>query len=440
MNSQRSKPVLGSALLNTSWLVGDRVIRMVVGLVVGIWIARYLGPENYGLLSYAAAFVSLFAWLSDLGLDRMVVRELVAGRIERARVMGTAFILKLGGGFGILIFATAAAYAISHDAVKVTLIAITAAGTIAQAFDVVDYHFQSLVQSKYATLSRSAAFQILSLCKLVLILWKAPLLAFAVAGLAETVLTAALLIVAHRLKVRLAERWEWDWATAKLLLRDSWPLAISSLMVMVYMRIDQVMLERLSSPGELGKYAGSVRLSEAWYFVLMAISTSVFPRLVDAYAVSEDQLDLTVRRYYAAMILVAYAFAVPISLSASILSRVLFGAQFNGMESMLSIGVWAGMFVGVALVRGAYCTAKNLNRFLLYSTTAGAVVNVVLNLILMPKYGGRGAAAATLISYAIAGYGTSFFYRPTVQQGKLISQLLLPWNAWRYLNWRAISL
>jgi O-antigen/teichoic acid export membrane protein len=108
------------------------------------------------------------------------------------------------------------------------------------------------------------------------------------------------------------------------------------------------------------------------------------------------------------------------------------------MESMLAIAVWAGIFVGVALVRGAYCTTKNLNAFLLYSTTAGAIVNVGLNLLLLPKYGGRGAAIATLASYAMAGYLTSFFYGPTIRQGRIISELLLPWNAWRHLNWRSL--
>ena len=204
------------------------------------------------------------------------------------------------------------------------------------------------------------------------------------------------------------------------------------------MRIDQVMLKSLSTIQEIGKYAASVRLSEGWYFVLMAMSTSMFPKLVEAYGTSDDRLNDIVKRCYAGIILVSYAFALPLSLLSTPLSSVLFGTRFSGMGAMLAISAWSGVFVGVGLVRGAFCTAKNLNKFVLWSTAAGALVNVVLNLLFMPQYGGRAAAAATLVSYAIAGYATSFFYGPTIQQGRVITRMLLPWNAWHYLNWREV--
>ncbi len=423
---------------NTGWLVGDKVLRLGVSLIVGVWIARYLGPGNFGLLSYCAAFVSLFAWLSDLGLDRIVVRELVTGTRERSRVLGTAFLLKLGGGFLILGMSTLLATVLNPvDKRVVILIAITAAGGIAQAADVIDYDFQALIQSKYVTLARSLAFQILSIIKLLLIFWQAPLIAFAVAGSVETVLAGTLLFVVHRRKAGVL-RWQWDYGVAKALVAESWPLMFSSLMIVVYMRIDQVMLKSLSNIQEIGKYAAAVRLSEGWYFVLMAMSTSMFPKLVNAHAISEDRLNATIRRCYSAIILVSYGFALPLSLLSHTVSSALFGSEFNGMETMLTIGAWAGVFVGIGLVRGAYCTTKGLNRFLLYSTTVGACLNIVLNILLMPRFGGRGAALATLTSYAVAGYGTTFFYAPVRQQGRIISEMLLPWNAWRYLNWREV--
>lgn len=430
---------MGSAMHNTGWLVADKVFRMGVGLAVGIWIARYLGPENFGLLAYAVAFVSLFSWLSDLGLDRLVVRELLKGRLEPGKILGSAFVLKLIGGFIIVGVATAVARFLNPgDMLTIVLVAITAAGTIAQAFDVVDYHFQSVVQSKYATLARSAAFQALSLVKLILIFWKAPLVAFAIAGSIEMALTAVLLFIVYRRKGRLVGRWQWDFETATALLRDSWPLMFSSLMIMAYMRIDQVMLKSLSDVQEIGKYAGSVRLSEGWYFVLMAISTSIFPKLVDAHGISEARLESDVRRSYSAVILVGYAFAIPLSLFSTPISNLLYGTDYRGMEGMLAIGAWAGVFVGIALVRGAYCTVRNLNKFLLCSTTLGAVLNIGLNFALLPRYGGRGAAIATLLSYAVAGFGTSFLYGPTQRQGRIILELLLPWNAWRELDWREV--
>jgi len=211
---------------------------------------------------------------------------------------------------------------------------------------------------------------------------------------------------------------------------------LASMMVMIYMRIDQIMLKQLSTAEEMGKYAGAVRLSEAWYFVLMAISASIFPKLVRASALSESEFTSLASRFYAAMILICYAFALPLSLLSPYVSAWLFGGKFQGMESMLFICAWAGLFVGIGLARGAYLTAKNLNTFQFYSTAVGALLNIALNFAWIPQYGGRGAAFATLISYAVAGYVSNFFYAPARKQGWIITKLLLPWNAWRTFDWR----
>jgi O-antigen/teichoic acid export membrane protein len=439
-STTNSKPLFGSALVNTGWLVGDSVIRTVVNLIVGIWVARYLGPGPFGLLSYAAAFVSLFSALSNLGLDRLVVRELVAGRLEPSRILGTAFILKLLGGLTILAIATASAALLNPgESTTIVLVAISAAGAIAQSLDVADYHFQALIQSKYATIARAIAFHVLSVVKVLLILTKAPLVAFALAGLTESVLAAGLLLLVHHRKAPAAGRWRWDWFTARQLLQEGWPLMFAGLMVMLYMRVDQVMLKSLSTVQEMGKYAGAVRLSEAWYFVLTAISVSIFPKLVSANKASPGEFDSLARRLYSVMILIGYAFALPLSLFSGVLTSALFGEQFRGMESMLAIGAWAGVFVGIGLARGACLTAKNLNAFQFVSTGFGALANIILNIVLIPTHGGRGAALATLISYAVAGYLTSFFYSPTRGQALMTTHLLLPWNAWKSFDWQQFT-
>ena len=435
MTRAKAKPILGSTIANTGWLVGDNVIRIAVGLLVGIWIARYLGPAGFGLLSYAAAFVSLFSALSALGLDRIVIRQLVAAKLDASKVLGTALRLKVAGGLTVLVVSTAVAYLLNPDEkLTVILIAISALGTIAQAADVFDYHFQARIQSKYSAVARATAFHLLSAAKVGLMLLKAPLVAFALAGLVESILAGILLWIAYRRQSPNAGSWQWDGITARELLRESWSLMFAGVMITLYMRLDQVMLKSLSTPEEMGKYAGAVRLSEAWYFVLIAMSASVFPKLVDASSISEAHFNLIVKRFYSAMILVSYAFATALSLSSTPLSW-LYGADFKGMEGMLFLCAWAGLFVGIGLARGAYLTAKGLNRFQLCATTSGAVVNIGLNLYLIPRYGGTGAALATLVSYAFSGYLSSFFYKPARLQGWIITKLLLPWNAWRSLDW-----
>ncbi len=187
-------PRRGSVLSNIGWLAGDRIFRMGVGLVVIVWIARYLGPEQFGLLSYATAFVSLFSFLSSLGLDSLIVRELVNKQIETADAMGTAFGLKMAGGLAALLLSVSMAIVMDRGEIQtVTLVAISAIGSVFQATDVLDYYFQARAQTRYITIARGFAFQTLSVSKLVFIVAGAPLVAFALAGVGEIVLGAFLL-------------------------------------------------------------------------------------------------------------------------------------------------------------------------------------------------------------------------------------------------------
>ena len=164
---------------NTSWLFGEKILRMVIGLFVGIWVARYLGPEQFGLFSYAQSFVGLFVAIATLGLDGIVVRELVKDESNRNELIGTVFWLKLMGAFGVLLVLAIAVNFTSNDTYTNTLVFIIASATIFQSFNIIDLYFQSKVLSKYIVFSNIISLFISSLVKIVLILKEAPLEAFA---------------------------------------------------------------------------------------------------------------------------------------------------------------------------------------------------------------------------------------------------------------------
>jgi O-antigen/teichoic acid export membrane protein len=405
---------------------------MGVGLVVIVWIARYLGPEQFGVLSYATAFVSLFSFLSGLGLDSLIVRELVNGRIDAASAMGTTFGLKAAGGLAVLLLSVSLAFITDRgQALTVTLIAVAAAGTLFQSTDVLDYYFQARAQTRYITIARGLAFQIVSVIKIALIILRAPLITFALAGLGETILGALLLWIVYRRNSPDPMSWRWDTKTALRLLSESWPLMFSALMVTLYMKIDQVMLKGLSSPEETGKYAAAVRVSEGWYFVPVAIATSSFPKMVDAGSISRATLDTVVRRLYGGMLTVCYLIVIPLCVLAGPLSSWLYGSKFAGMGGMLALNSWSGLFVGIGVVRYGYLIVSNQTRYYAATILTGAVLNIALNVIFMPRYGGMAAAAATLAAQAIACYLSCFFFGPLRAHGWLISRILPPWAAWR---------
>ena len=225
---------------NTSWLMCEKILRMGVGLFVGVWVARYLGPEQFGLLNYAQSFVFLFTAIATLGLDGIVVRELVKNENRRDALLGTAFGLKLIGALLILPVLILAVKLTSNDEYTNLLVFIIASATIFQSFNVIDFYYQSKVLSKYVAFANSISLALSSTIKIVLLFKEAPLISFALMTLFDSVVLAIGLIYYYRKKPgHNLFGWSFNKETAKSLLKDSWPLMLSGLVISVYMKVDQ---------------------------------------------------------------------------------------------------------------------------------------------------------------------------------------------------------
>ncbi|HEX5063151.1 MAG TPA: flippase, partial [Kofleriaceae bacterium] len=260
---------------NAGWLLADKALRFPVALGVSIAVARYLGPERQGVLGYAIAFAGLFSVIAGLGLDGITVRELLATPDERDRVLGTSFLLKLLGGIGALVLAIAViAIVRPGDTTMLVYVAIIAAATLFQAFDVTDYYFQSQVQSKYTVFAQAPVFLALSLIKIVLIALNAPLTAFVWISFADLAFASLSVALVFRARVEPLTRWRFAKERGKAMLRDSWPLALSAAVGMVYLRIDQVMLGQMLGDEEVGVYSVAVRLAEIVMMASMVIYSS----------------------------------------------------------------------------------------------------------------------------------------------------------------------
>jgi len=399
---------------NTGWLFADKIIRLGVGLFVGVWIARYLGPARYGILNYAQAFVSLFAVFATLGLDGIVIRDIVRNPSCRDETLGSAFLLKLSGGCLTMLLAVGSVCLLRpDDRLTWLLVTIIAAGTIFQAFDVVDFWFQSQVLSKFTVMARSAAFLVVACIKVALILQQAPLVAFALAGLVEIMLAAAGLIAACRVHgYRLPFR-KGDLARAKELVRESWPLVLSGLAIIIYMQIDQVMLGQMVGDEAVGLYSAAIRLSEVWYFIPTAIVSSVFPAIVEAKASDSSVYAERIMKLFRLLVCIAYFIAIPLTFLAPFLVPALYGQGYLAAVPILAIHIWASLFVFLGVGQGPWNITEGYMKLSLQRTVVGAVMNVVLNLLLIPSYGGVGAAVATVISYAASGFLMNAFDKRT---------------------------
>ena len=301
---------------NTAWLGGDRVLRMATGLIVGTWMARSLGPAQLGLMNFCLAWVAIFSPLSTLGLEGIVVRELVREPAAEGETTATAFSLRvLGSGLAAVIALLSMRAYRGASRELLILTALGSATTLFQSFEVFDFFFQSRLQASVSVLSRGLAFTVATGLRVVLLLTQAPVQAFAAVAALEILLGGVGLAVSYaRRRDRDRQRFRPSIVRAVRLLHDSWPLLFSSFMILIYMKINQLMLEALSSVAEVGRFAAASTLSEAWYFIPVAISASVFPGVAALKGSDDDLFRARMQALYRTIVTLCAAVALPTSL------------------------------------------------------------------------------------------------------------------------------
>lgn len=389
---------------NTSWLMAERIFRIAIAFTVGVYVIRYLGPERFGVLSYAISFASLISFIATLGLDEIAVRELVKDETKRDELLGTVFYLKLIGAFLVLAILYIAVHFTLNDGFTNLLIFIIAASTIFRSFGVINLYLQSKVLSKYTVYSQFASLTIASIIKLLLIWAQASLLYFVIVLLLEEIILAIGLLIVYINQRLDIFHWRVIPKLAVKLLKDSWPLMLSGVCVSIYMRIDQVMIKEMLNTEAVGQYSAAVRLSEVFYFIPMIVCASLFPAIINAKSRDQAIYHARLQRLYSLMAWMAVSIAVITMFVAKDAVMFLYGSEFAKASPVLTLHIWGSVFVFLGVASDQYLIAENYTRIMFVRTFIGMVVNIILNLILIPRYMINGAAIATVISYFIATF------------------------------------
>ncbi|MFC1680706.1 flippase [Pseudomonadota bacterium] len=410
---------------NTVWLFSERTLRMAANLLVMIYVARYLGPDKYGLLSYSIALVSLFASISGMGIDRVLVRELVNNPDKRDDLLGSAFVLKLFGSIAMIGIVSIVAGAIEDDSFTIIFILIVAFSYFFQAFNVIGLNFESEVLAKHV--ARISLIQtVFALASRLLLIWvEASLIWFALVLVAETLVQMIAGVIIYEVIIGHLMRWKANTATALRMLKDSWPLILSGLSIAIYMKLDQVMIKFMMGTESVGVYSVAVKLAEGWNILPVVICTSLFPTLVNASKRNKEQLNNRLQDLYDLMIWIVLPIAIIVSGFSDELVELLFGNNFIDAAPVLTIYIWSSFAVYLGVASSQYLAVENLLRYSMYRTLLGAVTNLLLNLILIPAFGLVGAAIATLISYVCAVFMLQLFRKPRYQVTLMIRSLLL---------------
>jgi len=402
LDGLKQRPNLQRIIANISWLSFDRVLRGGVGIIISVWMARYLGPEQYGLFNYATAFVGLFGVLVTLGLDQIVVRDIVNDPANINEIIGTAFSLKLAGGILALVFSLAIIIIMRpNDILMKMLVGVTSVGLVFRSFDVIDLWFQAQVQSKYTVYARNGAFIFIVLVKVLLILFHAPLMVFALAGLVEIIVGAVGLIIFYQQRVARLRNWQMSFTRAKEMLRVSLPLALTGVAITIYMKIDQVMLGSMVNDTEVGIYAAVVQVSEVWYFIPMIVTLSIYPTLINLYQESEERFYDKLKQVMGYFFWGTLALSLFVSVFSSQIINILYGEDYARAGGVLAIHIYASVITSMGVVFSQKFILDGTTKISFYGTVIGAVSNVILNVWLLPRYGAYGAAIATIISYSV---------------------------------------
>lgn len=399
---------------NTLWLMLEKAIRLFSALFVGILVARYLGPAQYGTYNFAIGFVSLFGAIATLGLDTVIVRDIVNKAFPKHKLLGTCFLLKVIATVTTWLLILLLSWWLNYSSDEILLILLIAFASILQTVNVIDFDFQASVKSKYVAKLLMLQLVLSAFLKIYLVYSAAALQTFALVFTFESLiyLIGLIWLYKHVNKENIL-LWRWDTDIAIAMLKESFPYIIAGLAISAYLKIDIIMIKSMLSDYDAGIYSAATRLSEAWYFVPMVLVSSFFPAILAAKTISSRLYYDRISALSGALIILAVSLSAFCSLFAVEIITLLYGVEFTGAGSVLIVHIWCAIFVFLGVISHRWYVAEHKKYFALWRSIVGLAINVWLNYLLLPIYGVLGAAYATLVSQFLVGYFFDLLHRET---------------------------
>ena len=390
---------------NTLWMMSRPVLRLAAAFCVGIFVIRYLGPAQFGQLSFAESFARLFMPLVVLGMDPILVKDLVTDSEKSDAMLGTALVLKIIGFIGAFICVCIAVQFTSTDRItKLMTIIIALSLCSFPPINVLEQHFHAQVKAKFTSFCENVSVFISAGLKALFVSLRFSVVWFAVVIVIERVCRMILIICVYIRHGGCFSTWTFNRKYAGELMRLSWPLLLSGVSSVLYLRVDQVMIKEMIGNEALGNYAAAVRLSELWYFIPMTICASLFPAIVAAKNASHELFLNRMHNLYAFLFWIAIVIALPMSFLSTVIVTTLFGESFAQAGPVLSIHIWAAVFFFFQTASSRWLISQGQTRKILYLNAGGLGINLFLNFILIPCMGISGAAVATLVAQFYSGF------------------------------------
>lgn len=409
---------------NTIWNIGGKVLQMGLSLIVGMLTARYLGPSNYGVIGYTASFVSFFTVICQLGLTSVAVKELIDHKETEGEVLGTTIFLRICTSIISTIAITIMIYFIDDgDKVTVWVAFLQSLSLIFQSFEMFHYWYQSRMETQVSVKVQTAAYLVMSAYKIILLILGMSVQWFAFSTALEAAAVALFLYIAYRKKG--TQKLSVSLAYGKKLLGESYHFILSGLMVTIYSEMDKIMLKQMLSSEATGYYVAANKVSSLWSFVLMALISSAQPLIIAARNKDYDQYIKKNKQLYAAVIWIGAAAGLAVTILGRWIILIMYGETYLAATSSLQISAWYTLFAMLGSARGTWIVCENKGKYVKYYLGVGAVVNIILNYLLIPVYGPAGAAAATLLTQIFTAVFAPALFKETRIYTKYVFEAFL---------------
>ena len=408
-------------IANMSWLMGGKIVNMILSFFVSLATARYLGPSNFGSINYVAAYVSFFSSIASLGLSVIVIKEVSSGEEDDNKVIWTGILMRFLTAVASTI-AVVAFFAIAkrNDPLLVPIAALESIAILASAFDTFMYWFQGKLLGKYVSIAGVIAYLAMSLYRLYLLANGADILWFAFATSVDTLVLALVLFIFYvkengfRPVISLP--------LGKKLLKQSYHYLISGLIAILYSKIDQIMLGDMLDKASVGLYSAALTIAGLWGMIPSAFIQSVSPILYKNAQTDRGMFLKRLKQSYAGIWFLNVCWSLAISLFSYWVVLLLYGAEYMGARKALIIVVWYSGISSLGSLTQVYLATENKNKYINYFALAGLVTDVALNALLIPHFGITGAAVATLATYCVIHIVMPLVIKDTREAAVLILQ------------------
>lgn len=416
---------------NSSWIVFQNIFTMILGVVITGVIARYFGTEKYGIFNYILSITSLFSGIASIGIYHIATKDLTQRPENEGKILGTSFTIRLIAAILLIIAAETTVCIMTHnDSTSMVIGILLSLMMLFSCSEVIDYYATANLKVKYLAVSKCISYIIFAVLKILIVVLKLDIRYYTATYLIEGIIYAIFLSISYKLihkNIGKTCKWSFDKDYAKKLLSNCWYFALSSIMVTIYMRIDQVMLGKMiEDKSQVGIYSAAVRIAEMWAFVPNSIISSFKPVIMKYKGENNNKEYVkNLQRLYDISSLVSILFAIGITIFARLIIMILYGKAFLEASKILYILIWGIWFGILGNVHYVWLICENKGKYSLFYSATGSISNIIFNAILIPKYGMYGAAIATLISQFIANIVSFGIFKETRVLSKFAIKAIL---------------